>query len=348
MKDKTKFASLEYIDGYPKTVNIDQPVKDERPVVLFAAIYAPTYNSDYMVRGFEEAGYRVCVINWQEVRFNEGTIGLAERLLMKANEEQPELIFLHIQNKDVLNKELLEQLNKISFTISYTFDCRSIEKTEWMYELAPYVGLTLFSNYLDVQMCKELGIFNVDVLHSSADFAHYRKGNIELTDVGEIVFIGNNYENSNMGFDKSKERREMVDFMKAEFGDKFRVYGQGWEGSKIVNQQEEVLIYNNAKIAITHNNYYRAGYQSDRAYRAMASGVFSILQYYPEINKDFNSQVISTWNSFEMLRDECIKYLKDDELRINKAEAGLLFVRNKCSWKERVLKLKSMIKKIKS
>lgn len=321
-------------------------IVDKRPVVLFAAVYAPTFNSDFMVKGFEKAGYRVEVMDWQKIKLTEGVEGLRDRLIVKAKIEQPALIFLHIQNEGVVDKNTAMALQGVAPTVSYNFDCRGFEKSKWLYELAPYLELSIFSNTEDVLRCNELGITNVAVMQSSADFDHYRPfKNLPENKKDynhDIVFIGNKFDQTNMKFDKAAERTQMVEFLQKEYGDKFKAWGIGF--SRMVNQQEEALIYNCAKIAITQNNFYRSRYCSDRIFRAMGCGVMTIQQYYPEINKDFGRAVTSTWLDFPMLKEEIDKYLKDEQLRFAKAKAGAEFVREKHSWYNRVVELQERLK----
>lgn len=350
MIERVKSPTAVPIDGAHKAIPFsdDDFVKDSRPTLLFAAIYAPTYNSDYMVRGFEKAGYNVCVIDWQKLRFNEGVQGMRQRLIVKAEMEQPELIFLHIQNKDVLDKDTVIALQKVAPVVSYNFDCRIYEEMNWAYELAPFMELSLFSNLEDVQRCNHLGIKNVAVLQSSADYNHYKPVKLtgsQLADYNhDIVFIGNKFDKSNMKFDKAAERTEMVEFLKEQYGDRFKAWGIGF--SRMVNQQEEQIIYNAAKIAITQNNFLRTSYCSDRVYRAMGCGTLTIQQYYPNINRAFTPQVTSTWLDFEMLKAEIDKYLENDTLRFAKGRAGADFVREKHSWYNRVLEMKELLKAV--
>jgi len=100
-----------------------------------------------------------------------------------------------------------------------------------------------------------------------------------------------------------------------------------------------------AKIAITQNQFHRKGYQSDRTYRSMGCGCFTVAQYYPDINKDFNSGVLSTWVDFDGLAHECEKYLNLVSIREDKAAAGAQWVRDNHSWQRRVEQLKNLIEK---
>lgn len=336
------------LDGYPKSIpfEADDFPDANKPTVLFAGIYAPTFDSKFMVKGFQQAGYNVIDMDWQRIKLTEQSLGLRERLIGSASMHQPDLIFLHIQSENVLDKETVTRLQRIAPTVLYNFDCRAFEKTQWIYDLAPHIELTLFSNKEDVRRCEFLGIKNTAVLQSSADYDHYRKGKLTDGDKAkyphDIVFIGNRFDTSNLKFDNAVQRNEMVEFLRNEYGDKFFAYGMGF--SRLVNQQEEVLIYNSAKIAITQNNFIRSRYCSDRVYRAMGCGIMTIQQYYPEINKDYTPQVASTWLSFEMLKGEIDKYLEDDNLRFAKSKSGSEWVREKHSWYNRVIELKELLK----
>ncbi len=317
---------------------------DERPICLFAGIFSPMYDSSFMVRGFEESGYQCESFNWQKIRFSEGLEGMLDRLLSKAKSLKPELIFLHIQNPDVILKDVAKELSEYGFVVNYTFDVRN--SIQWYKDLAPHVGLTLFADKESVSECKADGIMNVDYLPASADYNVYRKLDIReaTNEYGEIVFIGNNTVGSALKFPKAEERVEMVEFMKKNFGSRFKVWGLNFGAdTQIAYPHTEALIYNSAKVAITHNNFFKVGYQSDRALRSIGSGCYTIMQYFPEINKDFNNTVCASWLDFNMLALEVEKALLNDAKRNMIAESGYNFVRERHSWKNRVEQLKLMI-----
>jgi hypothetical protein len=350
------------------------PAPDPRPVCLFVGIFSPTYNSDYMVRGFEENGYRCEILDWQKVKyqatvdyntvvengqgqFEEKTVkenGIAvlqDTILKKAMKCNPDLIFLHIQSEGILNTLIVDQLQRIANTVIYNFDCRTPEQTQWLYDLVPYVKLVCFSNLEDVMACMAKGHFNTMVLQSSADYEVYRplpnRGAFKAQYPHDIVFIGNKSEGTNLNFPEAKVRTEMVEFLQKEYGERFKAYGMGWKFSKLVNQQEEVAIYNSCKIAITQNNFQRVDYQSDRIYRAMGCGAFVLAQHFPNINKYFNNDVCGAWLDKKMLLEQVNRYLENDELRIKKANAGAEFVRAKHSWGYRVNQLVIALKNVK-
>lgn len=351
------------------------PPKDNRPVVLFVGIFSPTFDSTFMAKGFEEHGYRVETLDWQKVKFNatetitqvvkneetgefeekkvkqDGNAVLQDTILKKAIKCNPDLIFLHIQSEGVLNTLIVDQLQRIADTVIYNFDCRSKEKTQWLYDLVPYAKLVCFSNLDDVVACRNKGNYNVMVLQSSADFEVYRplpkKSDIPKEFKHDIVFIGNRYDNTNMEFPEAKIRTEMVEFLQKEFGGKFKAWGMGWQYSRLVNKQEEVLIYNGCKIAITQNNFNRADYQSDRVYRIMGCGAFALIEFFPNVNQYFSNDVAGAWLNFDMLKEQIERYLNDEKLREQKAFLGSKFVRSKHSWGNRVEQLLIALKNVK-
>lgn len=348
---------------------------DTRPLCLLVGIFSPVYDSTYMVSGFEQCGYRVEKMDWQKIKYentgkqtevalNEetgqyeekevevnGISVLQDAILKKAMISQPDLIFLHIQSKGILNTLIVDQLQRIADTVIYNFDCRSKKKTQWIYDLVPYVKLVCFSNLEDVMNCRAMGNYNTMVLQSSADYDVYKplpnKEAIPKEFRHDIVFIGNRFDNSNMDFPEAKQRTEMVEMLSKEYGDRFKAWGMGWNFSRFVNKQEEVMIYNSCKIAITQNNFNRVDYQSDRIYKAMGCGAFTIAQFFPNINKYFNKYVCSAWLDLPMLKSEIDRYLEDEELRVKKAKYGAAFIREKHSWKNRVEQLLVALKNVK-
>lgn len=363
------------VKSIPFNDNEFQP-EDTRPLCLFVGIFAPTFDSTFMVRGFEENGYRVEVMDWQKIKFQatveitevvkkegtedeyeevkvkqDGVAVLQDALIKKALKEKPDLIFLHIQSENILNTLVVDQLQRIADTVIYNFDCRSKEKTQWLYDLVPYVKLVCFSNIDDAVACRNKGNYNVMVLQSSADYDVYKplpnKKSIPDEFKHDIVFVGNRYDNTNMEFPEAKARTEMVEFLQNEYGDKFKAWGMGWKYSRLVNKQEEVMIYNGCKIAITQNNFNRAEYQSDRIYRIMGCGAFALMQHFPNANLYFNNDVAAAWLDLPMLKSQIDRYLEDEELREQKAFLGSRFVREKHSWFDRVKQLMIALRNVK-
>jgi hypothetical protein len=320
---------------------------NQKPIVLHCAIHSGNYSSEGITRGFKENGYDVIQLNWQEWRFSHGIESLRRELIRLAQNNNPELIFLHIQNDGVLDIETIKSLSSVGLTINYTFDVRSKEKTQWLYSLAPYTGLTLFACKEDVEHCAAIGIRNTGFICSSCDMELYKPLLLPekiKKQYPEIIFIGNNFDNTNLGFEGSRERKEMVQFLHDEFTGRFQHYGMNWAQSQIINPQQEITMYNSCKIAITQNNFKRYGYTSDRLFRIMSCGAFCLSQYYEGMEQTLQKEIhLDWWRNFNDLKVLINFYLQEDEERRAIANIGSKFVRENETWGNRVYQLKKMI-----
>lgn len=313
--------------------------------IFHIGIDLPSHSKEGLKKGFLQAGFtEYTFFDWQAVRLDVGILGCQARLLKAAQSLRPDLVFCQLQNSEIFDEETAMELSKCGFTVNYSFDVRDAERTEWMFELAHYFNLTLFACKEDADESRRRGILNVGHMHSSCDTAQYRPMVLcdeEKSKYPEIVFIGNNYERTNLNFEQSKQREEMVNFMKAEFGNQFGVFGMNWGSqSKIINPIEEVLIYNSAKIVICHNNFIREQYCSDRQWRAIACGVLTIPQYYEGF---MNEMFGPMWMTFEHIKNNCIKFLRDPyhAKQVADGQRNNFLVQH--TWKHRIENIKSMI-----
>ncbi len=358
--------------------------------VLHFRLDAPQYSSEFMRRGFIEAGYEYHGINWQQVKFDEGILGFQARAIQAANEIQPDLIFIHIQSPGVLDIETCQELSTIGFTCLYTFDVR--DDVAWMKELEPYLNMILVA---DGETVKEFPIDKSFVLQSSCDMGMYysinhcnvdelsfdefkkefgkilskeglnevsllnqKARNASTIQVGrlsekiytkDICFIGSNYVNTNLNFPLAEERFNMVTELKKEYGDRFLYKGMNWSTSEYVSPAKELEIYNTSKIAICHNNFYREGYSSDRIWRILACGCFSLTKYFPGIEGMFEvGKHLDWWRTIDELKLKINYYISNDEARARIADAGHRHFLMNHTWMDRVIELEQLIKKSKS
>jgi hypothetical protein len=319
-------------------------MKLTKPKLLHCAIDSPQYSSKAISEGFVNNGFEVIQFNWQMERFSNGLLPMRLKFLELAKQTKPELIFLHIQNPDIFDIETLKELQSIAPVINYTFDVRSKEGSQWLYDAAAHISLTCFACMEDVNHCKELGIHNTTLIQSSCDFDIYKK----LPIIGGrrgVVFIGNNYVNTNLNFELAEERAEMVAMLKEKFPNDFKVYGMNWGSSFYTNPQHEVTIYNKASIAICQNNFDREGYASDRLFRAASCGAMVLVKHFKGIeNMGFtNWKNLAIWNDLYDLEILVNNYLSDREEAKAIGEAGRLFVAENHSWTGRT---KEILKKV--
>lgn len=319
--------------------------------VFHVRLDASSYSSDGIARAFKSLGFDYTGWNWQQARFDEGLEAARRKMIVIAMQCQPDIIFVHVQNSDFLNLETAKELSKYGFVINFSFDVRSKEKTQWMYDIAPHIGLTCFACDEDVQHCYGLGIKNVMVLQSSCDTELYKPQQLPLEvtrQYPDIAFIGNNTSSSNLLFERSQERVEMVEFLQKEYGTRFKAFGLGWSGSRFVNPMEEINILNSAKIVVTQNHFLRKGYCSDRQFRSIACGTLTVCHYYDGLEDDFDDSETFSWIDFDDLKQTIDFFLENDKERDIVATSQRHDFLQRHSWTKRIEQLKNKIQELRS
>lgn len=305
--------------------------------VFHIAIDSDFYDSTGIRKGFEGNGYIVDQYNWQKHRYDLRTEAMNLHCIEQAKVSSPDIIFFHCQNPEAFDKMTVLQLKQVAPIIHYTFDVR--EDIRWYKSLARHMALSLFGCHEDVNSCKADGIDNVAYLPSSVDFDIYKPLMVLGQKLPEIVFIGNNTEGSNLNYPRARERQEMVDYMTQEFGDRFMAFGQGQKGGH-VKREHEIEIYGAAKVVITHNNFLRKGYCSDRDFRAVGCGAFTIHQFFEGVKEMFGWQS-AVWANFNDIKYMCDYFLKasKQEEREMIANREHVHVVQSHSWADRVRKM---------
>jgi len=314
--------------------------------LLFVKIEAPSYSSCAMVQAFKDVGFDVLDFDWQEYRFKNGLEKLNEELINITNNFSPDFVFLHLQLPNIVTLETVKELSKISKVINFTEDVR--EDISWYEEYAPHIHKTIFTNMDDVIKLHKKEIFNVDFLHTSYNDIYYKPQPKTSKYYGDIVFIGNNYLDTVLPFQYSQERLSMAKALKEEFGDVFQFYGLNWgKEVKMLNPQEVIEAYNNAKIVITQNNFVRRLYQSDRAYNAIGCGAFVLAREWDggsgiTLEEHFDG-FVETWFDIEELIFKCKQYLIDDNTREVCAKKAHEHIVKNHRWQNRFEELKDII-----
>ena len=306
--------------------------------VLHVGITAPTYSSEAISKSFIDVFGECIYFDWQAHRFNYGMEQMRTNLLKTAHDVKPDIIFLHFNhNNEALTVDNYKELSAIGFVISYTEDVR--EDISWFETITPLIGFSIFTNIDDVEKLKLKGINNAHYLPVSYNDLWYKKQPKTLKYYGDIVFLGNNYTGTNLDFPQAEQRQQMVLALKKEFGDKFQAYGNGQE-NKMLNPQEAVECYNNAKIAIGHNNFTRKGYQSDRCLNSIGCGCTTITQY---IENEFLFSGTGNWKTIEHLISLCHGLIDVPEANNKLSEYQHEEVTENHTWYNRSLSIKNLI-----
>ena len=308
---------------------------------LLIKLESPAYSSIGMERAFKEH-FEVHSVDWQHIRFTNGYDGLKviwETIINECDTFKPDLIFIQIQVSYILTTDQFKELGQRSFVINYTEDAR--EDIQWMEDAAPHIGLTIFTNQDDVEKLKSKGIFNTAYMPVSYNDVWYRP--VPKTDkyYGDIVFIGNNNVNTNLNFPYAQERQDMIEFMYEIFGDRFRAHGMG-QGFSMLAPAQVIEAYSNCKIVITHNNFKRKGYFSDRGLNALGCGAITVHQHFEGIDGIFgDAPYISSWKTLEGLETICRYYLENNFYGFRTKISQ--YTKENHSWTERVIQIIELI-----
>src|SRR5580700_1704212 len=153
------------------------------------------YSNKGIMDGFMQSGFvDYKCFDFQLERFSIGKDLMQRKMIHEAEQMKPDLIFCQIQSSDIIDLETFKALQRIAFTVNFTFDVRINEQTQWLYNLVPHIGLVCFSNQEDVDECNRRGYKNVMLLQSSADHDVYNPK--EGVDRKGVVFIGTNFLNT--------------------------------------------------------------------------------------------------------------------------------------------------------
>lgn len=309
--------------------------------VLHVGITAPTYSSEAITESFKEVFGDVMYFDWQSHRYNYGTDVMRKNIIESADSFKPDLIFIHANhNSEALSFEVYKSLSAIARTITYTEDVR--HDILFFTRLSEFVDHCIFTNRDDVSNLNKVGVKNAVYLPVSYNNLWY-KPQVKTEKVyGDIVFIGNNYVGTSLDFPNAPERQEMVVALKSAFGNSFMAYGTGQE-NPMLNPQQCIEAYNNAKLAITHNNFKRKGYQSDRGLNSMGCGCATILHHYDGIELDFRNMIGGIWKSVDELVSLCGTYIENEWMRKQLSQYQYREVSLNHKWVNRAKKIREIL-----
>lgn len=245
-----------------------------------------------------------------------------ELIIQYAKEFKPDFVFMQLQTEGVVSPEALKALHDCgSFVCNFSGDVR-YPLPRWYIETGKLIDLTLFTNMNDVNEARKKGI-NADFCVMGYDPDIYKPDYNVKKDI-EIAFFGNNYGNQ---FPLSRVRSNMVQQLKAVYGNRFKVFGNGWakpDGNLNHSQPEEAKVLQRCKIAINISHFEYIRYSSDRLNRTLGCGVFCLTHEFPEMDKLGLIDYIScgVWNNTAMLQQRINYYLTNELERENIAKAG--------------------------
>jgi spore maturation protein CgeB len=282
-------------------------------------------------------------IDW--LYYGRDSTHLQELILQYVQENQPQYVFLHVQDGNVLTIETIKEISKRAKVINWTGDVRHPLPEHYL-EIGREIFLTLFSNFNDVETARAKGL-NADFLQVGFDDTKFTPMGPSNTQYQPILFLGSDYSHS-MNFPLSKYRLEMVERLKKEFGQYFGLYGTGWRecNGNITSYHEEATAYRSCKIAINLSHFAYKKYSSDRLFRMLGSGAFCLTHEYPQIEEDFtDGKELVVWKDLDGLVNKIYYYLNNEDERNEIALRGCAKAHYKFTWHNFAENLLTLIQK---
>jgi len=309
-------------------------------------IYMQDVSPHYTLQKAFEKHFDCFTYDWVNIARTKGSLENTQMEFLKILEEKkPEYCFMQLQNPVNMTVEMVREMAKHTKIINWSGDIRQTKEWyDWFAAIGKEIHLTLFSNNTDVDILRERGV-KADYLQVGFDAGWYDK-QPKKDGFPEIVFCCNDYGN----FELSKYRVDVVKALTAEFGDKFKIFGSGWErhgiATKRVGNQEEADLYNNCKIAISVSNFRFKRYYSDRLLRIMACGAFPLSHHFEQMEEDFTEgHDIVIFNNIDELIAKCHYYLEHEEERQVIANNAHITAYQNATWGNRCEELIQLLKK---
>lgn len=250
----------------------------------------------------------------------------------------PDIVFCQIHHDKIDNRptnELLriviqELRDKGSFVINWNGDIRG-NYPMWMMNFP--ADLTCFTNKKDIDWMLSMNKA-ADFLQIGIDTETFKRWSVGRGH--DVVFMGNHYGN----FPLSGFRHDAARVLKIKYG--AGLYGN-YPGSNdnlnpdprnpFPKQSKESQIYSCSKIAVSISHFNIPLYTSDRLFRCMGSGCFTLALHYPGIEDSFEiGKHLDTFDTLQEMQHKIDFYLKNEELREQIAETGYQHVQKNFSY----------------
>lgn len=283
--------------------------------------------------------------DWVNIAKTKGLPQTQKAFVELLKEKKPEYCFMQLQNPINMSVSVVREMAKYTKICNWSGDVRQTpEWYKWFEDIGKEIHLTLFSNNTDVDIMRERGV-RADYLQVGFDDGWYYKKE-KKEGYPEIVFCCNDYGS----FQLSAYRVEVVKALQKEFGERFKIFGSGWEKHGIKTHRianvEESDMCNNCKIAISVSNFRFKRYYSDRLLRIMGCGAFPLSHDFEEMGKDFTEGYdIVTFKNIDQLIDKCHYYLNHPLERNAIAENAYKTAHSKCKWDNRCEELILLLEK---
>lgn len=300
-------------------------------LIYYGHFDRPSDCENWIAEALVRAG--VLVYRWQR---RIGTTGTDwEELIHFVRSEKINVCL--ISKAPELTPQKIMQLRQTGCKVVWwTFDWMAHQNVrDWYFPLARVSDLCFQTDGTDADLTyAAAGIKRVE-LHQGADPTLHSPYEDPISESekelfsSDIAFFGSLY---------TPRRKALHTFLKNVYGKRYKLWGgsEGFEqGLWNYDYRKAVKL---SKIIIG-DNFTNAvpGYWSDRVYLTLATGGFFLTSYVPGLEDVFDTgKHLITWNDFSDLQVSIDRYLKDEKMRLEIAEAGHKFVRNNHMYDHRI------------
>lgn len=242
---------------------------------------------------------------------------------------RPDIVFMQIQTPGIIHKETIRAIrNSCGKIVNFTGDVRD-PLPSWYIEIGKEIDKTLFVSQTDVDIASARGI-KAEWMQIGFDETIFKKTLIEPST--DIIFSANNYSQ----FPLSKYRKSIAHALSDSFGNKFQLYGNGWDIPAIdtnASQQVQAAILRCAKIAVSCSNFDHEKYISDRTLRIMGAGTFCLHHYFKGCEDLYTDREhLVYFRSIPEMIDIAKYYLEHEEERERIARNGYELTHKIYTW----------------
>lgn len=302
---------------------------------------------NYVIRkAFEKNFAPFREYDWYNIANKIGLRQAQNDFLAILEHDKPEYTFMQIQDPNSMSVDVIKRMAAHTKIINWTGDVRHTPQWyEWLKNIGKEIHLTLLTNEDDVKVLQAAGI-RADYLQVGFDNVWYNRGYEKLPNAPEIVFCAN----AAPQFPLHGLRLDVIRALIKEFGNRFAIYGTGWDKYGIktrpVNNLQEAALYNSAKIGISVSSFDLDRYHSDRLLRIMGCECMPMSHRYKGCEKDFaHATSVVYFDSIPHLVDTCNYYLANNAPREIIANLAYNDAHKNHNWDMRCQQLKELLKK---
>lgn len=309
-------------------------------------IYVGDVSPHYTIRrAFKRNFAPFYEFDWVNISKKHSLPKTQEIFLEILKRDRPAYTFMQLQNPINMSVATIKEMAKYTKILNWTGDVKdNPDWYKWLEEIGKEIYLTLFCNETDVEIMTRRGVV-ADYLQVGVDTMWYNMKEPK-TAYPEIVFACNDYGS----YPLSGYRVEVAKALKKEFGERFGLYGHGWDKHGIqthrINNEQEADAYNSCKIAISVSNLRFKRYYSDRLLRIMACGGFALSHDFDNMEKDFiEGTHLAVFRNIDELISKCYYYLDHEEERKQIAANAYYKAQTECTWDYRCKELIQLLNK---